>query len=229
MLERNDPRLKGINLIVGDSYHANLFTSNVYSIGNKSITIVDTGDRGDSKNIVNAFKELNLNMRNIVNVIITHSHEDHWGSLAELLLIVPLKIMVHKEDIDYYKDRIGYPEGANEYEIVGLMDGDVVHSEGRKLTVLHTPGHDSGSICLYDSVHKTLFSGDTVFASGTTGSARSGNIDDLKQSLWRLAAMDIDIMLPGHGNISYEKSNEIIRLAFDRLSWNDRAPKKLTS
>ena len=221
MLERNDPRLKGINLIVGDAYHSNLFSSNIYSIGKKSITIVDAGDSGDSKNIVKAFQELDLNLGDIVNIIITHSHEDHWGSLAELLMIVPFNIMVYKEDINYYEDIIGNPKGIKEHKIVGLVDGDVVHAEGHKLRAIHTPGHDSGSICLYDYDHSILFSGDTVFASGTTGSARSGNIDDLKRSLKLLAAMDIDIMLPGHGNISYEKSNEVIKLAFDRLAWND--------
>lgn len=103
----------------------------------------------------------------------------------------------------------------------------MVKAEGRSLRVVHTPGHDAGSICLYDEDCRILFTGDTVFASGTTGSARSGNIDDLRKSLKRLTSMKVDVILPGHGEIAYEKGGEAIRLALERITWNENFPRNL--
>jgi len=223
-LEKRDPRLKSIHLITGEERYSNLFSSNVYLIGDESITLIDAGDGCETNRIAPALQKLHLNIENVVNVVLTHSHDDHWGGLAELLQIIPVTVMVYHEDVAYYQDEIRRLQALHPYRIVGLKEGDIVDAEGHRLTVVHTPGHDDGSICLYDETCKILFSGDSVFASGTTGSARSGNIDDMKKSLKRLATMDVDILLPGHGDIAFENANEAIQLALERLTWSDRAP-----
>ncbi|MDD1722278.1 MAG: MBL fold metallo-hydrolase [Methanothrix sp.] len=38
-----------------------------------------------------------------------------------------------------------------------------------KLEVMETPGHSTGSLCLYEPRAKVLFSGDTVFPDGNIG------------------------------------------------------------
>jgi hydroxyacylglutathione hydrolase len=222
VLEKRDLRLKGINQIFGEKDFANLFSSNVYSIGYNNITLVDAGDGCESNRLAPALKKANLNIQKIINVIITHSHDDHWGGLAELLHIIPLNIMVHKDDLPYYQEQLGHLEGISRSAILGLEDGDIIQAEGHNLKVLHTPGHDSGSICLYDEDCKVLFTGDTVFASGTTGSARSGNTNDLRKSLRRLTTIDVDVILPGHGDIAYTNGREVIRLALERMTWTNR-------
>lgn len=223
-LEEYDPRLRGIHLIIGEWSHANLFSSNVYSIGNTTITFIDAGDQNEFGSITTAFQRLGLNIKNTSNVIITHSHDDHWGGVKALLQLTPLNVLVYEADTSYYRQEFRHLTGVNEYVLVSLKDGDAVEVEGRKLTVIHTPGHDNGSICLYDEAHKILFSGDTVFSSGTTGSLRSGNINDLKQSLRRLATLEIDIMLPGHGDVVLDRANEVIDLALERITWLERIP-----
>lgn len=183
LLEKRDIRLRGINQIFGEQDFANLFSSNVFAIGCNCITLIDSGDGCPSNRLTPAFKKANLNIKNVVNVIVTHSHDDHWGGLPELLCITPLNIIVYKDDISYYNEQLSQLEGFEKSKIVGVKDGDIIETEGHELKVLFTPGHDNGSICLYDEACKTLFTGDTVFASGTTGSSRSGKSKTLEGRL----------------------------------------------
>lgn len=221
-LEDCDPRLKDINLVFG-----NIFSSNVYAIGKDKITLIDAGDSGGLNTITRTLDALNLDVTGITDVVITHSHDDHWLGLTELLHVTPLTVRVSHEDSEYFRTEIDRIVGsrAKEYSIVGLEDGDAVKTEKHDLVVIHTPGHDSGAICLYDTIDKTLFSGDTVFANGTTGSLRSGNLNDMRDTLRRLAMMDINILLPGHGNMAVEKANDVIQLALQMITWNEHVPK----
>ncbi|MCK4247341.1 MAG: MBL fold metallo-hydrolase, partial [Methanomicrobia archaeon] len=71
-----------------------------------------------------------------------------------------------------------------------------------RLEVLHTPGHTDGSICLYDEAKKIMFSGDTFFIDGIGRTdLPSGNEEALKESLERLASLDIEKVYPGHGRV----------------------------
>jgi glyoxylase-like metal-dependent hydrolase (beta-lactamase superfamily II) len=82
-----------------------------------------------------------------------------------------------------------------------LADGDLIKVGSRTLTVLHTPGHSPGSLCLYAPEAATLFSGDTLFA-GTFGryDLPGGDGEALRASLRRLAALPRrTAVLPGHG------------------------------
>ncbi|WP_067793877.1 MBL fold metallo-hydrolase [Actinomadura formosensis] len=47
---------------------------------------------------------------------------------------------------------------------IGLGEGDVIDLGGRRLEVLHLPGHTPGSIALLDAERDALFSGDIVAA-----------------------------------------------------------------
>ena len=70
-----------------------------------------------------------------------------------------------------------------------------------RLSVLHTPGHTPGSICLYSAPDALLFSGDTLFA-GTCGrmDLPGGNPEQMVHSLQRLRTLPADTrVLPGHG------------------------------
>lgn len=78
------------------------------------------------------------------------------------------------------------------------------------LKVLHTPGHTSGSLCIYEPRRKILISGDTVFARGTISDiSSSGSYGEYINSLARLNTMKIDLLLPGHGTISEDVEEDI--------------------
>jgi glyoxylase-like metal-dependent hydrolase (beta-lactamase superfamily II) len=206
-LEKQDRRLKEINIITGEGSHASLFSSNVYSIGKRTISLVDAGEHEEVNRIISVFEHLNFKLNDLSRVIITHSHDDHWEGVKTLLQMVPLQIMVYKNDVSYYRQEFNTIKNITKYSLLGLQDGDIIAVGNHRLQVLHTPGHDGGSICLYDEANRILFSGDTVFASGTTGSLRSGNLADLTR-----------------GDIALKNANKVIQLALERLTWLDRIP-----
>ena len=81
-------------------------------------------------------------------------------------------------------------------------EGTKLHLAGLDITVLQTPGHTPGSVCLL--TENALFSGDTLFA-GSCGRTDlpGGSWSAIQASLNRLAALEADLwVLPGHGETS---------------------------
>ena len=70
-----------------------------------------------------------------------------------------------------------------------------------RLSVLHTPGHTEGSVCLWSADDGLLFSGDTLFASGWGRTDLPGGSEEqIIESLARLATFEDTVRVyPGHG------------------------------
>ena len=85
-----------------------------------------------------------------------------------------------------------------------LKEGMVLDTGEWKLEVMETPGHSQGSLCLYEPRAKVLFSGDTVFPDGNIGRTDmyGGSTSDLVASIERLTGLDVEIMYPGHMEIT---------------------------
>jgi glyoxylase-like metal-dependent hydrolase (beta-lactamase superfamily II) len=77
-----------------------------------------------------------------------------------------------------------------------LVEGDIVDLGDRAFTVLHTPGHTAGSICLWDGARRILFSGDAIYVD-----AKLGWEDPVafSASLRRLRDLDVRVVHSGHG------------------------------
>lgn len=83
-----------------------------------------------------------------------------------------------------------------------LRDTDVLELGGRRLRVIHTPGHTVDSVCFLDEQHGILFAGDTVNSGPILVNARSANLEDFARSTRRLAddvASDIRAVYMAHG------------------------------
>jgi glyoxylase-like metal-dependent hydrolase (beta-lactamase superfamily II) len=93
---------------------------------------------------------------------------------------------------------------ADDYHIdIHLHDGAEIDLGGCKLRVIHSPGHSSGSICLYEPDQQLLFTGDTLFANGILGGIfPSGSISDYALTLRRLSNFRVQEFYPGHGRVS---------------------------
>jgi glyoxylase-like metal-dependent hydrolase (beta-lactamase superfamily II) len=80
---------------------------------------------------------------------------------------------------------------------ITLKDGDTIAG----LTTIHTPGHTPGSICLFDPASKILFVGDLLKFDGINIKMGPLPLDtsEVQQSINKIAAIDFDIMLSGHG------------------------------
>jgi hydroxyacylglutathione hydrolase len=137
-------------------------------------------------------------------IVTTHGHWDHFGENAAVAEHTGAQIAVHALDAHRLTDP--QPLWAP-FEIppcvpaVELAEGGEVRFGEIRLTVLHTPGHTEGSVCLWSADEGFLFSGDTLFASGWGRTDLPGGSDEqLVESLARLATFeDPLVVLPGHG------------------------------
>ena len=96
-----------------------------------------------------------------------------------------------------------------------LQEGDL-SLDDLELQVILTPGHSPGSVCLYWSDQKVLFTGDVVFKEGLGRTdLPGGDGAKLKASIKRLAELDVEWLLSGHGDpVSGEKE---VKANFDQI------------
>lgn len=167
--------------------------------------VIDPGD--DAAAILSALGE-----RDLAIVVLTHGHFDHVGACEALLEAKPAPIAVHSLDAPF----ITSPEGTGgalfgfEQHVAPpaereLTDGDVITIGRVELTVVHTPGHTPGSICLLAADTQdgqALFSGDTLFAGGVgrTDFPRGDGRALARSIAGKLAPLDHALVVhPGHG------------------------------
>ena len=96
-----------------------------------------------------------------------------------------------------------------------LGEGDLKIGDKRFVVIL-TPGHSPGSLCLYYPKEKVLITGDTLFQLGVGRTdLPGGDGESLAQSIKRLSALDVEYLLPGHGEMirgrkAVEKNFQVI-------------------
>jgi glyoxylase-like metal-dependent hydrolase (beta-lactamase superfamily II) len=185
-LGKLDKELHDIHLIRGRG-----LTSNIYLIDND--LLIDTGNGEPINRITPVLTKIGVNIKNVQTVVLTHSHYDHIGGLTELTSKAHPTIMIHPyEQSELHTITTLTPVSINE--------GDTVKGGDYLFQVLHTPGHTSGSICLYEANKLILISGDTIFSYGGFGRTDlpTGNTKDLIQSIRRISQLQVHHLLPGH-------------------------------
>lgn len=188
------------------------FDCNVYLFED---VLVDTGTGENIDYIFKSIKQAGVNPDDLSLIVNTHNHYDHIGGNRYF----DLKVAMHHEDALAMEKGDDMATAATMFgKSLGKMKVDWKLQEGDKIhdfEVLHTPGHTRGGICLYDG--KTLISGDTVFADGGFGRMDlAGSVKDMRESLRRLSALEVENLLPGHGPYADEGSGHI-QLAYKIL------------
>ena len=200
--------------------------SHVYVLGEPSsqdLTLIDAGLVGKGSYKVKSLLKMGIELKAIKRIIMTHTHFDHIGCLAEILKEIPsVELWVHaleaepleKGDestvygMEMFREmcqiQYGLKPGAFTFQVNRkLYGGESLTMGGMVWEIIHIPGHSRGSIALYNRSNRILIPGDIVYADYAIGrfDLYGANASDLKQSLLRLAELEVDILLPGHNKI----------------------------
>jgi len=197
------------------------YDSNVYLIKSSKPIVVDTGTGQGIyfKNMVENIEKI-CSLKSIKTIVLTHMHFDHTGGAGKLQELTDANLLIHEDDADHVRIGDNVATGARMFG--GSMERLNVSNIGRKidggdiaLKVIHTPGHSPGSISLYEEKSKSLFSGDTVFADGSTGSwdLIGGDYNQLLNSVRKLSKLDVKNLYPGHERFVEGNGNEHIMMA----------------
>ena len=73
---------------------------------------------------------------------------------------------------------------------------------GLQAWMFPTPGHSPDGVSIYIEEHRLLFAGDSV-VTGIVAAIGAGNSEVLERSLYKLLTLDIDILVPGHGDVLF--------------------------
>jgi len=197
--------------------------SHAYILGKPSsqnLSLIDPGVVRKGGYKIQAIQKEGIELSSIKRIIMTHTHLDHIGCLAEIQKQIPwAELWMHQLEADLLEqgdERAVY--GMDTFRVVsqlqfGLKPGAFKFQVNRKLQggetldlgdttweVIHIPGHSMGSIGLYHRPMKILIPGDVIYADYAIGRFDLYGADayELKKSLMRLAELEVDILLPGH-------------------------------
>jgi glyoxylase-like metal-dependent hydrolase (beta-lactamase superfamily II) len=206
--------------LISEPGHAEWINS--YLLKTEPPVLIDTGmGIGNIKRIVSQL----LAEEDLDNVLVinTHSHYDHIAGNHFFK-----KIAIHhseqeslykpqkKEIMDWIVDEKNFtrpppPEfDPTTFEISPshatqlLHDGDIIELSGRSLEIIHAPGHSPGSICLFDSANKVLFSGDVIYEGPLYAHLEDSNVKTYYKTMKKLRQYwqpKITKILPAHNAV----------------------------
>lgn len=174
--------------------------------GTREAMVIDPGD--EINEILALVQKHGLTVKQIV---ITHAHIDHVGGAMKLRQLTGAPILLNQNDyallkmLDVQAAWVGMATPGKVEIDQPLADGDKLRTGSLEASVVHTPGHTEGSVCLYFPAQQKLIAGDTLFA-GSIGRTDlpGGSFDKIISSLHQrvLALPDETIVVPGHGPLT---------------------------
>lgn len=178
--------------------------------------MVDTGCAFSALELVRALSDIPL-----IGVVNTHSHEDHIGANGYLqrqregleIRAHPLALPVlaeprRKQPLHPYRRVMwGWPEPS---QGTPISDGEMIETDNYSFQVVHTPGHSSDHICLYEPDTGWLFTGD-LFVGGRERALRSDfDVWEILSSLKRISTLSITTLFPGSARVRENPAAELV-------------------
>ena len=166
--------------------------NNIWVVGDDEECVVV-----DAPHDVDAILEV-VGGRAVKAIVCTHAHDDHVRVAPELRERVSAPILLHPDDRPLWE-----LTHADHLWDADLADGQSLKVAGASLSVLHTPGHAPGAVCLYVHDLGCVFTGDTLFQGGPGATGRSFSdadviVDSIRRRLFELP--DETVVHTGHGD-----------------------------
>lgn len=153
-----------------------------YVLHGEELTIIETSASPSIPYVLQGLKELQIDLKDVRNIIVTHIHLDHAGGVGLLLESCPnANVIVHPRGIRHLANpeklilgaKAVYGEKFNELfdpilpvheeRLISKQDGDTLQiGEKRILTFFDTPGHAKHHFSIHDSFSNGIFTGDTI-------------------------------------------------------------------
>jgi glyoxylase-like metal-dependent hydrolase (beta-lactamase superfamily II) len=206
------------------------------------LTLIDTGLPGSAERVYAEIARAGGTPEDVKQIVVTHSHHDHAGALADVAARTGAQVLAHA--IDAAVVRGDRPPGAADRRgfarlltpILGmsarapapcrvdreLAGGDEIDLGGGA-RVVHAPGHTPGSIALYLPGRRLLFAGDAASSALGLGPPRGPfglyNEDQAqaRASFRMLAELEFDAAFFGHGKPLSKDASNAFRRAAERL------------
>jgi len=187
----------------------------VYVVLGKEICLVDAGYHGTPEDRVFPYlKHLGRDSSEISLVVLTHGHGDHYEGVPAIKQASNAKVAVHEADaplIEFDRDtelfrrlHVKYPDlfrpvrgDVNRLPKADILlkDGNRLNLAGMEVQVIHIPGHQEGSIALYQPNEHLLFTGDSVSGDFLHF---YGEVEENLASIKRLMDLRVDLLLASH-------------------------------
>ncbi len=195
-----------------------------------ALSLFDAGNGISLKGLIEGLTRLELDIKNLKNVYLTHEHVDHVLGLYALMKIQtqnPPKIFAYGETAKILKEgdeeqifpgELGIRPKMFGVEIVPLNVIDLTQLKEVEVTsefkfqIHYTPGHSLGSISYYEPSKKILIPGDLVFTGGSFGryDFPGGSLQTLQRSIEHVSNLDVTYLLPGHMDIADDGNQQIL-------------------
>lgn len=141
--------------------NANTF---IIEINEFDVLIIDLGNYPIEKLV----EWLSFHNKNILGLILTHEHADHCYGVDALKSKIEFTLYCSEKcKINMRNPKQNFSRYIEDFETFGVQseavivkDNQILNFNGLNLTVMETPGHSPGSICLF--AENMVFTGDTI-------------------------------------------------------------------
>jgi glyoxylase-like metal-dependent hydrolase (beta-lactamase superfamily II) len=208
--------------IVEGLWQINLGPVNAFLLDQGELTLIDTGMPKSEDKIVAAIESIGKKVTDLKHIIVTHCHPDHAGSVAAVRRMSGARVYMHPTDAAMVRRgeavrpmtpapgllrglmyRMFIPKKPVPIETCAIdqeiNDGTELPIAGG-LKAIHIPGQCAGQVALLWPRRRLLFAADACANMPTFGYALCyESLEEGKKSLRKLAALDFDVAVFGHG------------------------------
>lgn len=235
--------------------HAVFPLCTAYLVVDDKTALVEVGSSVQIPDILNAASRLGYDIQKLSYIIPTHVHSDHAGGAGQLVQQLPrARVVAHPKAArlladqsiinrmlqsrkavfgDDADERFGSMQAIAEERFVLVEDGAGIDLGQRRLTAIHTPGHDPNHLCFMDSKNRGLFCGDALGGYFAETNSRMpacvpGSDPELMiESIEKVRQLNPAMLFFSHGGTATGASRLIQSILRDEAQCTDAALKAL--